>query len=131
MRVGYTNVIDGKSTFMPSRRVNQLEAALGSRVPISRHATVSLALLLSLIAFSGCGGAANGARSVPTTVTQASSLPVVPVHLTYFLPSLQRANFSSRNLQYISASNTKITISVTPVGAATPTYGPTTTGCTP
>lgn len=120
---------------MPSRKIDQ---ALRAR--INRHTTGSLPLLLSFLACSGgCGDTArnslpnvaiNQQPNTSTAVTQSSTSSVVPVHLTYFLAS-KYVKTSSRHLQYISASNTKIIITVTPVGSVTPTYGPTTTGCTP
>lgn len=72
---------------------------------------------------------ADTATTDAATPTPAS----VPVNLSYQLPAdgslssiSRRINGSSlRTPQYTSASNTKITIGVTPFGGATATFGPT------
>lgn len=60
--------------------------------------------------------------SLPSTNQPTPSPHAVPVQLTYVLPARGATASSERRLQYISSSNTSISITVTPLGGSGTTY---------
>jgi hypothetical protein len=80
----------------------------------------------------GVAAALPGSGASPSEPTGSSGSPV-QVRLNYVLPSINMKNFretksDNRGTRYISSSNARITVGVTPLGGSTTNFGP--TSCT-
>lgn len=93
---------------------------------------VYVVVLVMALGLAGCGGSSsspsgpavsNVLSNVPSNVPSTTSMHPVPVRLTYLLPRSTESR-ARRRPEYISSSNTLITITVTPIGGSSTPYGP-------